>query len=133
MFVSESKFLKIKKGLVNHINIYEVTEDELIALESNQNGSLFLYFASIFLTSAFGAMLAYLTVENLGIGQLAFIIGVMFAGYIGGFLFLYMGLKQNSNQKKVLETIRERINSTKTEDALELKSAEKWLKEVEGK
>jgi|GEM_PF-4811622 len=78
-------------------------------------------------------MLAYLTVENLGIGQLAFIIGVMFAGYIGGFLFLYMGLKQNSNQKKVLETIRERINSTKTEDALELKSAEKWLKEVEGK
>jgi|GEM_PF-3762013 len=35
MFVGESKFLKIRKGSVNHINIYEVTEDELIALESN--------------------------------------------------------------------------------------------------
>jgi len=107
-------------GKVGAQNIYEVTEDELIALEKNSEDSLYLNFALVLLTSALSTLVSYLFIDSsdLSIPTLCFLYCIIGIGFFGGSFLMILWNNKRAYKTKVLRRVRERI------EKIELKSLE---------
>lgn len=126
--------IKIIKKL---IDIYEVTEEELMLLERDQDYHIHLNFAIAFITSAISASLTVL-VESLSANTMSVFTGIIFSGYILGAMMLVLWYRKRSKFTNTINRIRQRRIRQIKEQEMELKKdlvvemgLEKDLKEIE--
>lgn len=116
MSVNDS--IKVEKGKVKFLTIFEVTEEELFLLEKGTNSSIFLNLAIACLTSGISSSIVFfinLSNPNLTTIALGLIFGVMLFGIFGGLVSLFIWKKNKTNIKIILNKIRERIEESKIE------------------
>lgn len=103
------KTLKVRRGRVDSVDLYEVKENELDLLENGESISLQLNFAIFLLSLAFSGILTLGTATfKLQILQTIFLF-VTIVGSIVGLYLLLMWRKGRKSIKAVIKTIKDRI------------------------
>jgi hypothetical protein len=103
------KTLKVRRGRVDCVDLYEVKENELDLLENGESISLQLNFAIFLLSLAFSGILTLCTATfKLQILQTIFLF-VTIVGSIVGLYLLLMWRKGRKSIKAVIKTIKDRI------------------------
>jgi Na+-translocating ferredoxin:NAD+ oxidoreductase RnfA subunit len=108
--IMEEKKIIVKKGIVDSISIYEVSESELIILETGSPNSLYLNFFTFLLATFLSFLTSLLTAnfDNKDIVQTIFI----FISVVSGFLtiiFLILWLRGKNQFSDVVKRIKGRI------------------------
>lgn len=100
---------KIKKGKVDSLTIYEVTEAELEAIEIGSPNSNLLNFGIALVTTAISFLITLLTVDVTDIKLFIVFTLVTIVGFAGGGILLYMWYKTKNNVELIFKKIRDRI------------------------
>jgi len=102
--------VKIKRGKVDSLSIFEVSESELTTIENGSSNSLFLNF-SIFLLSIATSFLIALLTSDYKDKQTIFIVFLLFTivGFIGGSFLLILWFKKKDDFKDTISEIRGRM------------------------
>ena len=108
------------RGKLEPRKIYPVTEEELRILERGTNGSLYLNFALVFLTTAIGTSINWLTSSEVSIVTVGIMAGITFVGYTIGIMLLIIWRRAGGDHKEILEKIRARIEAEKRAEEAEL-------------
>jgi len=113
----ESKPLRVRRGRVASVDIYEIKDSELDLLEKGSPADLQLNFAIFLLSLAFSGIcaLATATFTNKTI-EIIFIV-VMVIGLLLGIYLLIAWWRNRASLKKVADRIRQRIPPDVAEDA----------------
>lgn len=106
---NSDKSLRVRRGRVDSVNLYEVKENELELLENGEPTSLQLNFAIFLLSLAFSGILTLCTATFTSpLLQNTFLF-VTIIGVIGGLYLLLMWWKGRKSIKTVIQTIKDRI------------------------
>lgn len=107
--LDDSKPLRVRRGRVESVDLYEIKDTELDVLEKGTPAELQLNFAVFLLSTAFAAIssLATATFDS-KIIQIIFIV-ISVAGILMGAYLLIAWLRTKSEVKKLCKRIRERI------------------------
>lgn len=106
---NSEKPLRVRRGRVDSVDLYEVKENELELLENGEPTSLQLNFAIFLLSIAFSGILTLCTATFAQpILQNTFLF-VSIIGIIGGLYLLLMWWKGRKSIKTVIQTIKNRI------------------------
>lgn len=100
---------KIRKGKVDSLTIYEVTESELETIEIGSPNSNFLNFGIALLSTAISFLTSLLTVEILNIKLFVIFTIVTVVGLVVGVILLVMWYKTKNNIELVFKKIRGRV------------------------
>ena len=108
-FPSEEKPLRVRRGRVDSVDLYEIKENELDLLESGSPGGIYLNF-SIFLLSVAVTTIVSLCTSTFKSPKIevAFII-ISVVGLLGGVLFLLLWWRTHRSVNEVIKRIRSRI------------------------
>ena len=114
--IDSESTIPARRGKVDSVDLYEVKEHELEILENGGNDSIYLNF-SIFLISIAISCLASLCTStfNFKIVETIFIV-VTVLGFMVGLFLLLLWTRQENSVKKVIKTIRKRIESSPVAD-----------------
>ena len=101
---------KIKRHVIDTVNIYDITESELNELERGSQADLFLEFAIFFLSSGLACFIALMT------ASFETVINIYFtcAAYLGFAIGLVLGclwIRGRRNRKSIIQKIRKRGES----------------------
>ena len=103
------KSLTIRRGYVQSINIYEITDNELDALEKGGSSGIYLTFSTILLTTAFNCITTLTTVKfNNDIIQICYII-LAIIGIVGGVFLIILWRKGMTSVIPTIKKIKKRI------------------------
>lgn len=106
---NSEKSLRVRRGRVDSVNLYEVKENELELLENGEPTGLQLNFAIFLLSLAFSGILTLCSATfALPILQIAFLL-VTIVGTLLGLYLLLMWWKGRKSIKTVIKTIKDRI------------------------
>lgn len=107
--VSDIQQLRVRRGRVESVDLYEIKDNELEILENGTPSSLYLNFSIFLLSLTFSAIacLSTATFINSTV-EVLFIVVAVIGTMVGGFL-LILWWKTKESVKKVIEKIRERI------------------------
>lgn len=109
MNTNTEKSLRVRRGRVDSVNLYEVKENELELLENGEPTSLQLNFSIFLLSIAFSGILTLCTATfSQPILQNTFLF-VSIIGIIVGLYLLLMWWKGRKSIKTVIQTIKNRI------------------------
>lgn len=101
--------IKIVRGRVDSVSVYEVTESELSILENGPPSSIYLNFA-IFLLSVAASFLITLSTTNIASDRVFTIFVVVTAvGFIAGLLLLLIWYRSHRSLSAIIQTIKKRI------------------------
>ncbi len=102
----------IKRGRVDSLNIFEITEEELNTIEKGSTTSLYLNFA-IFLLSIAASFLISLLTSDFKDKLFTFTIFcvVTAVGFVIGLILLIMWFREKDKFKEVIKIIRQRIKA----------------------
>lgn len=100
---------KIKKGKVDSLTIYEVTESELEAIETGSPNSNFLNFGIALVTIAISFLITLLTVEIVNMRLFIVFTLVTIVGFVVGGILLFIWYRTKSNIELIFTKIRDRI------------------------
>ena len=127
--IDDSKPLRVRRGRVESVDLYEIKDNELDALEKGTPAELQLNFAVFLLSIAFGAISSLFTASfpNKTIETIFIVIGV--SGILIGAYLLIAWSRTRSTVKVLCQRIRERIPpeakaSLETDSDSELPSVE---------
>ena len=127
--IDDSKPLRVRRGRVESVDLYEIKDNELDALEKGTPAELQLNFAVFLLSIAFGAISSLFTASfpNKTIETIFIVIGV--SGILIGAYLLIAWSRTRSTVKVLCQLIRERIPpeakaSLETDSDSELPSVE---------
>lgn len=100
--------IPIKRGRVDSITVYDVTDYELDQLENGSPASLFLNFAILLLTTGVSFLIALLTttIESDRIFYIFFIITLV--SFISGIILFILWIKGRKSIKDLIEKIKNR-------------------------
>lgn len=104
--------IRVRRGKVDAVVLYEVREDELESLERGGISTIQISLSSSLITLAVAFTIALLTSDfkpELGIVKYLFGIAA-FSGFVLGVYFGVVAYLTKSSVKKIGETIRERLN-----------------------
>ena len=103
--------VKIRRGKVDSLSLYEVTESELQDLESGGPASLFLNFAIFLLSSAvsFFASLMSTDIKSMKIFTVFVLITII--GFVGGCILLLIWNKSRQSTIQIIQKIKGRMPS----------------------
>lgn len=103
------KPLRVRRGRVDSVDLYEVKEHELEILENGDTNSIYLNFAIFLLSSAMSCVLAISTATFVSeLIQYCFLF-VTLIGFIGGFFLLILWWRGRKSIKTIIKTIKNRI------------------------
>jgi hypothetical protein len=106
---NSDKSLRVRRGRVDSVNLYEVKENELELLENGEPTSLQLNFAIFLLSLAFSGILTLCSATfALPILQTTFLL-VTIVGTLLGLYLLLMWWKGRKSIQTVIQTIKNRI------------------------
>jgi hypothetical protein len=106
---AEEKSLKVRRGRVSSVDLYEIKDSELDLLEHGSPNSNYLNFAIFLLSSAFTAIAALCTssFSNGKMETLFMIVSVV--GILGGAFLLILWWRNRAQLSATIKKIRERI------------------------
>lgn len=104
------KPLRVRRGRVDSVDLYEIKDNELDLLERGSPVGLYLNFAIFLLSIAFSALavLCTTTTFRYEIAEMVFIV-VMVVGFMLGTLLLILWYRGRKDVSEVIDTIRSRI------------------------
>lgn len=103
------KPLRVRRGRVDSVDLYEVKEHELEILENGDTNSIYLNFAIFLLSSAVSCVLAISTATFVSeLIQYCFLF-VTIIGFIGGLFLLILWWRGRKSIKAIIKTIKNRI------------------------
>ena len=107
---TDEKGIQIKRGKVDSLSIYEVSESELSTIEKGSSNSLFLNFSIFLISIATSFLIALLTADYTN-KQNTFIIFTVFTivGFLVGLFLLILWFQKKDDFKLVIKKIRERM------------------------
>jgi hypothetical protein len=106
---NSEKSLRVRRGRVDSVNLYEVKENELELLENGEPTSLQLNFAIFLLSLAFSGILTLCTATfSIPILQTTFLL-VTIVGTLLGLYLLLMWWRGRKSIKQTIKTIKDRI------------------------
>lgn len=106
---NSEKSLRVRRGRVDSVNLYEVKENELELLENGEQTSLQLNFAIFLLSLAFSGILTLCTATfSIPILQTTFLL-VTIVGTLLGLYLLLIWWKGRKSIKHTIKTIKDRI------------------------
>lgn len=107
---TEEKPLRVRRGRVDSVDLYEIKDNELDLLEKGSPASLYLNFAVFLLSIAFSALAAISTVTTFRhpLVETVFVV-IMVVGFILGALLLILWQRERRSVAEVIEGIRRRI------------------------
>lgn len=102
--------VKIKRGRVDSLSIYEVSDSELTTLERGSTNSIFLNFSIFLLSIAISFLIALLTAnfQDKAVIQTIFIV-LTVVGFLGGSFLLLFWYRKRDDFKITIQKIRERM------------------------
>lgn len=107
---SGSNGVEIRRGRVDSLSIFEITEAELDSLAKGSPGSIYLNFG-IFLLSVGASFLAtLLTVEIASLFKFAVFVVLATVGLVGGAFLLLLWLRLRHEVEDVVRKIRDRVD-----------------------
>ena len=103
------KALRVRRGRVDSVDLYEIKENELDLLEGGSPGGIYLNFAIFLLSSALAAITALCTstFKNPKIEMVFMIFSVV--GILGGIFLLLLWWRAHKSLSDVVRKIRNRI------------------------
>ena len=108
---SGEKPLRVRRGRVDSVNLYEVKENELDLLENGSPGGIYLNFAIFLLSIVFAAVVSICTstFKSPKIEMIFMIVSVV--GLLGGVFLLLLWWQTHRSLSDVVRRIRDRIPS----------------------
>ncbi len=117
--INSEKSLRVRRGRVDSVNLYEVKENELDLLENGEQIGLQLNFSIFLLSTAFSGILTLCTASfSSALIQNIFLF-VSIIGCLLGFYLLLMWLTGRKSIKSVIQIIKNRISSDLFEEETE--------------
>lgn len=102
--------LKINRGRISKINLFEITEDELEILAKGNSNDLFLNFSIFLLSIGLSGFIALATASfKNGFTEKMFNC-ISLVGLLMGFFLLLLWWRQRKSEKTLVERIKKRIN-----------------------
>lgn len=101
--------VKIKRGKVDSLSLYEVTESELGDLETGGQDNLFLNFAILLLTAAIAFLISLLTVEMPSTQVFCIFVIITVIGFIGGAILMLLWNRSRKSKKAIIQGIKDRM------------------------
>ncbi|MEO1830264.1 MAG: hypothetical protein ABGX82_15745 [Pseudomonas sp.] len=129
---SGDKPFKIKRGRVDSLSLYEITEHELVILENGSPFSLYLNFSLLLLTTATSFLISLLTITIDSDRTYTTFVILVVVGYVLGILLGIIWWRTRQSVSEITKRIRNRIppeeqaeaeNPTDQESASEGESA----------
>ena len=101
--------VKIKRAKYGSLSLYEITEDELDALEQGSPESIYLNFSIFLISIAISFIIALVTTKIDSIKIFIFFIVVTVVSLLIGIALLTIWLKNHSFRSKIIMRIRDRM------------------------
>lgn len=108
---SDSKELRIVRGKVGSISLYEITESELDALAKGSRNSVFLNFGIFLLSVGISFLVTLLTIQIPTVYLLVVFLVVAAVSLIVGAILLLLWRLDKNNVSHIVKRIRNRITS----------------------
>jgi hypothetical protein len=107
---TEDEKVKVKRGRMDSVSIYEVSEGELTTLENGSRNSIFLNFSIFLLSIAVSFFTALVTADYTDKNVVFTIFVVLTAvGVLGGAFLLILWLRMSDEFKITIDKIKKRI------------------------
>lgn len=106
---SGEKPFKIKRGRVDSLSLYEITEHELAALEDGSPSSLYLNFSLLLLTTATSFLISLLTTKIESDRTYTTFVILVVIGYVLGVLLGIIWWRTRQSVSEITKRIRNRI------------------------
>lgn len=100
---------RIRKGRVDSLTLYEITESELDGLEQGSPASLHLNFAIFFISIALSFLVVLLTTTIPSIRTYCFFVIVVVVGFAAGGVLGVLWLKERKSASVLVQRIRRRV------------------------
>ncbi len=100
---------KIRRARVDSLDLYELTEEELVTLEHGSPGSLYLLFATFFLSISISFLIALLTTDIKSIYTFTVFVVITVLGFFSGFVLCCLWFRENRSSTSVSKKIRNRM------------------------
>jgi len=108
-YTDADKSLRVRRGRVDSVDLYEIKENELEILEHGEPSNIYLNFSIFLLSIASSCILALCTATfKSDLTKYSFLF-VSILGIIIGLLLLLLWLKGRKSIKSIIKKIRERI------------------------
>lgn len=106
---SSNKPPKIRRGRVDSLSLYEITEYELVTLENGIPSSLYLNFSLPLLTTATSFLISLVTTTIQSDRTYAVFVGLIVVGYVLGLLLGIIWWRTRQSISTITKRIRSRI------------------------
>jgi pilus assembly protein TadC len=101
--------VKVRRGKVDSLSLYEVTESELQDLERGGPASLFLNFAIFLLSTAVSFLVALLSTDIKLTNIFIVFVLVTLVGFVGGGILLLIWNRSRQSTKEIIQRIKDRM------------------------
>ncbi len=101
--------VKVRRGKVDSLSLYEVTESELQDLERGGPASLFLNFAIFLLSTAISFLVALLSTDIKSTKIFIVFVLVTLVGFVGGGILLLIWNRSRQSTKEIIQRIKDRM------------------------
>lgn len=126
---SDDSSIRVRRGCVDSVDLYEIKDSELDLLEKGSPSGLFLNFSIFLFSIAFSAIASICTAESFKdpLAEKIFI-QISFTGIVVGLLLLVLWYRGRGSVAKTISEIRERIPPEKEEKSISTEKASKSTK-----
>ena len=107
--IKDEKALRVRRGRVESVDLYEIKDSELDLLEKGSPADLQLNFAIFLISTAFASLGSLITSTFPDKTTETIFIVTTVAGFLGGFYLLISWHKNHTSLKSICKRIRERI------------------------
>ncbi len=107
---SGSNGVEIRRGRVDSLSIFEITEAELDSLAKGSPGSIFLNFGIFLLSVGTSFLATLLTVEIASLFKFAVFVVLATVGLVGGAFLLLLWRRLRHEVEDVVSKIRDRVD-----------------------
>ena len=108
---SGEKEVRIRRGKVDSLSLYEITDYELDTLAKGSPGSIYLNFGIFLISSAVSFLVALLTTTFKSDRLFAVFTLIVIGGFVGGALLLALWWRSKGEVTDVIARIKNRIPS----------------------
>src|SRR6266404_5702228 len=107
--IKDEKDLRVRRGRVESVDLYEIKDSELDLLEKGSPADLQLNFAIFLVSTAFASLASLLTSTFTNDTAKTVFIVITVVGFLGGAYLLTAWYRNHTSLKTICKRIRERI------------------------
>jgi Na+/melibiose symporter-like transporter len=115
---SGEKSVRIKRGKVDSLSLYEITDYELDVLEKGSPGSIYLNFGIFLLSTSLSLLVALLTTEIKSDRVFTVFTVIVVLGVIGGSVLLFLWYSSKETVSVIIKKIKDRIPQEELESSV---------------